>query len=510
MEYNMTNKQLDRNLLNSDFSFSEEITIGSRKKFPVKVLQFGEGNFLRAFVDWMIDIINSENLLSGSVTMVQPIERGLTEMVNKQDGLYTLLARGIQDGKVVEKRQLITSVNKCIDPYLNWMETVSVVKGIELRFVFSNTTEAGIAYKTETYVKGSCPNTFPAKLTSLLYERFLHFSGDVTKGLIILPCELIAENGKTLKKYVLKYAAEWKLEKGFSEWLENANYFLSTLVDRIVPGYPVNEAEEIQKELGYKDDLIDTCEIFHLFVIEGPTELSKELPLVKAGLNVVWTDDMTPYRTQKVRFLNGAHTSNVLGAFLGGLDTVGDMMDDDVFGKLVKHIVFDEIMVALDMDKATMKSYANSVLERFRNPFIRHELLSISLNSVSKWKVRVMPTLLEYFNKKESIPLGLAFSLAALIAFYRGKMNDGRYFGKRGGKEYTINDNSDVLEFFNEIWNAEKIDYPEIVNQVLSNKNFWDRDLTQINGLSEFVGNVLKIIIENGVTVGVQNFEPLQ
>jgi tagaturonate reductase len=309
---------------------------------------------------------------------------------------------------------------------------------------------------------------------------------------------LIAENGKTLKKYVLKYAADWKLEKEFIDWIEGANYFLSTLVDRIVPGYPMNEAEEIQKELGYKDDLIDTCEIFHLFVIEGPAMLSKELPFVDAGLNVVWTDDMTPYRTQKVRFLNGAHTSNVLGAFLGGLDTVGDMMDDDVFGKLVKHIVFDEIMVALDMDKATMKSYANSVLERFRNPFIRHELISISLNSVSKWKVRVMPTLLEYFNKKESIPLGLAFSLAALIAFYRGKMNDGRYFGKRGGKEYTINDNSDVLDFFNNVWNAEKIDYTKITNAVLTNHDFWGCDLTDIEGLSDFVSNGLKNIMKNG------------
>ena len=471
MEYTMTDKQLNRELLSDGIPCPEDVIIGEKTNFPVKVLQFGEGNFLRAFVDWMIDVCNSKGLFLGSTVLVQPIEKGLAELVNKQDGLYTLLTRGIQEEKIVENKQIITSVKKCIDPYKEWQETVSVVQCPDLKFIFSNTTEAGIAYKPEPYVKGVCPNTFPAKLTSLLYERFLHFKGDKTKGLIILPCELIAENGKTLKKYVLKYASDWDLDAGYIDWIENANHFLSTLVDRIVPGYPVNETEKIENELGYKDNLIDTAEIFHLFVIECPKEQIHDfeslLPFAEAGLNVIWTDDMTPYRTQKVRFLNGAHTSTVLAAFLSGLDTVGEMMEDELFGKLVKQIVFDEIMVSLDMDEKTMNSYANSVLERFRNPFIRHELLSISLNSVSKWKVRVMPTLLEYFKKKKNLPSGIVFSLASLIAFYKGKMKDGLYFGKRNGKEYPINDSRDVVEFFNKIWNDERIDYKTITNSVL-------------------------------------------
>ena len=502
-------KQLNRTLLKENYFFAKDLLIGRQEDLPVKVLQFGEGNFLRAFVDWMIDTVSSKDLFSGSIVLVQPIEKGLTELVNKQDGLYTLLTRGIQNGKVVENKRLITSVKKCINPYLDWMETLSVAQGSELRFVFSNTTEAGIAYKAEPYVKDSCPNTFPAKLTSLLYERFLYYEGDVTKGLIILPCELIAENGKILKRYVLRYASDWKLGKEFISWIENSNDFLCTLVDRIVPGYPAGEAEGIQKKLGYMDNLIDTCEIFHLFVIECPAERIQELksllPFADAGLNVVWTDDMTPYRTQKVRFLNGAHTSSILAAFLGGFDSVGEMMDDDVFGKLVKHIVFNEIMVSLDMDEKIMKSYADSVLERFRNPFIRHELISISLNSVSKWKVRVMPTLLDYYEKKNCLPPGVMFSLAALIAFYKGKMDNGIYLGERNGREYSINDSSEVLEFFNKIWNTEAVDYKTVVNQVLSNKDFWKRDLTQIDGLSEFVGSALKDIIENGVTIGVKN-----
>ena len=498
-------KKLNRKLLNSDFVFSKDVSIGKKNIFPVKVLQFGEGNFLRAFVDWMIDILNSKGFFDGSISTVQPIDRGLAELINEQDGLYTQFARGIQHGKVTEEKRLITSVKDCINPYSNWNDVVSVIKKSELRFVFSNTTEAGIAYKTEPFKQGQCQDAFPAKLTSLLYERYKYFYEDKTKGLIIIPCELIAENGKTLKKYVLQYAEDWKLDAGFKTWIEKENYFLSTLVDRIVPGYPANEAEKIQKELGYTDKLIDASEIFHLFVIEGPKELSTELPFTDAGLNVVWTDDMKSYRTQKVRFLNGAHTANVLGAFLGGLDTVGEMMDDEVFGKLAEHIVFNEIMPSLDMDKETMMSYAGSVLERFKNPFIRHELLSISLNSVSKWKVRVMPSLLDYCVKNECLPKGIAFSLAALIAFYKGKKIDGKYLGERNGKKYRINDNDDVIEFFDKIWNSGKVDHKDISEQVLSNTNFWDHNLAHIDGLVDYVSNSLKIIMENGALVGAKN-----
>jgi tagaturonate reductase len=508
----MADKRLNRTLLKTGFQFPADVTHGRTDDLPIKVLQFGEGNFLRAFIDWMIDVVNSKNLFEGSVAVVQPLEKGLTELINHQDGLYTLLTRGIRDGKVEEDKRIITSVRKCIDPYKNWQDTVSAVQTSELKFVFSNTTEAGIAYKPEPYIKGSCPASFPAKLTSLLYERYLHYKGDKDKGLIIFPCELIAENGHTLKEYVLRYADDWKLDGEFIKWIDKANHFLSTLVDRIVPGYPVNEVEKIQAELGYRDDLIDTSEIFHLFVIEGPGERIKDLesllPFAEAGLNVVWTDDMTPYRKQKVRFLNGAHTSCVLGAFLSGLDTVGEMMDDDVFGRLVKHIVFEEIMVSLEMDERTMYSYAKSVLERFRNPFIRHELLSISLNSVSKWKVRVMPTLLDYVRKKKCLPNGISFSLAALIAFYRVQMTDGQYYGERNGEGYAICDNSDVLEFFNKIWNVDRIDYKEITNSVLGNLEFWDYDLTQIDGLVDYVANALKDIIENGVLVGAKNLSP--
>ena len=499
-------RQLNRELLSSDFVFTKSLTVGCKEKLPVKVMQFGEGNFLRAFVDWMIDEMNSKGVFSGAVSMVQPIDRGLAEKVNEQDGLYTLLARGIQNGKVTEDRRLITSVVNCLNPYSEWNQVIETIKLPELRLIVSNTTEAGIAYSKEKYYAGKVQNTFPAKLTSLLYERFTYSNGDVDKGLIILPCELIEKNGTTLKNYVLKYAADWKLGSAFEEWIGNANYFLSTLVDRIVPGYPRAEADKIQSELGYNDNLIDTGEIFHLFVIEGPQELSKELPFSEAGLNVVWTDDMAPYRTQKVRFLNGAHTSNVLAAYLGGVNTVGEMMEHNVFGKVVEHIVFQEIMESLDMDKETMFSYAGSVLERFKNPFIRHELISISLNSVSKWKVRVMPSLIDYCNKKKELPKGISFSLAALIAFYKGTMQNGEYLGHREENDYKINDSADVTDYFNQLWNSKGNNYSDVSKEVLGNINFWEQDLTLISGLQDYVSSALKAIIENGAVAAAEKY----
>jgi tagaturonate reductase len=469
---------------------------------PEKILQFGEGNFLRGFADWKVDALNRKGLFNGSIVVVQPVKQGLVDVLQAQEGLYTLLLRGIQGGKLVESREIISSISRALNPYEQWAEVARLARSEDLRFVFSNTTEAGIAYVAEPHDPAHCPNSFPAKVASLLYERFQAFNGDARKGLIFLPCELIEQNGARLKEYVFKHAAAWNLGDAFAAWVDSANYFLNTLVDRIVPGYPKEEAAKLTAELGYEDKLMVTGEIFHLWVIEGPSHLAEEIPFHKAGLNVVWTSDMAPYRTRKVRVLNGAHTSSVLGAFLGGLNTVGEMMKDPVFGQFVHQAVFDEIVPMLSMDPEDRRKYAEAVMERFNNPFIKHELLSISLNSVSKWKVRVLPSLLDYVRTTGKLPPALTFSLAALIRFYDGTpVSERELRGTRNGQPYPIRDDADVLQFFAAQWKTYHAsgDLTALVKAVLAQKPFWGRDLTEIKGFALAVERHLRRLVQGKV-----------
>ncbi|XHR27920.1 MAG: tagaturonate reductase [Chthoniobacteraceae bacterium] len=496
---------LTRSLLKSGFNLPKNVAVGPLATRPEKVLQFGEGNFLRAFVDWMIDEANERAGFNGSVVAVQPIAQGLAGKINEQDGLYTLIARGVEAGKVVENRRIISSISRALNPYDQWASLVELVRSADLRFVISNTTEAGIAYVEEPHTPGVCPNSFPAKVANLLYERFQAVQGDAAKGLVFIPCELIERNGAKLKEYVLKHAAAWNLGAEFTAWIESANAFLNTLVDRIVPGYPRAEAEALVNELGYQDNLIDTGEVFHLWVIEGPAKYAEEFPLAKAGLNVIWTDDQTPYRTRKVRVLNGAHTSSVLASYLGGLDTVGEMMDDPVFGKFIRRAVFDEIVPALPMEEAAKKAFAEAVVERFQNPFIRHELLSISLNSVSKWKVRVLPSLLDTVKNTGKLPAALAFSLAALISFYKGTATpEGAFQGLRNGAAYPIRDDADILEFFKTRWASLASEPAALAKETLSQTAFWGQDLNAIPGLTEAVASGLAAIQTKGARAAVE------
>lgn len=469
---------------------------------PERIVQFGEGNFLRAFADWMIDELNEKNLFEGDVVVVQPIRRGLAAAINAQEGLYTLIARGVEEGKVVESRRVITSVRRALDPYTQWADMVALFQSPDLRFAISNTTEAGIAYVAEPFVHGVCPESFPAKVTALLHARFVAFQGNPGRGLIFLPCELIDRNGDNLLKTVLQHADAWNLPKAFVLWVKEANHFLNTLVDRIVPGYPHAEASRIEGELGYSDQLLVAAEHFHLWVIEGPQNLARELPFAQAGLNVVWTDDLAPYRTRKVRVLNGAHSASSLAAHAAGVDTVRDMMDDPVLGAFVRRLVFDEILPLVALPEAEKQAYAASVLERFRNPFVRHELMSISLNSVSKWKVRVLPSLLDAHAVTGELPRLLSFSLAALIWFYRAEQaKDGTYQGHRRGKVYPIRDDAPVLEFFASAWAEARVsrNWTALTSEVLGRADFWGRDLNEVPGLTECVAADLRRIRMRGM-----------
>lgn len=500
-------EQLSRALLTNNPQLMENIKVGPLEDMPEKIIQFGEGNFLRAFADWQVNALNKANLFGGKIVVVQPIKVGIAHLLNEQDGCYSLLLRGIQNGKVVEEREIITSVSRGISPYEEWNTFLACARNPELRFMFSNTTEAGIAYVEEVRPTTQCPDSFPAKLTALLLERFKAFGGAADKGMIMLCCELIDRNGDNLKRIVLKHATNWDCSAEFIDWINNSCYFLNTLVDRIVPGYPRDNAPEIEAELGYLDKLIDTGEIFHLWVIEGPKELAEELPFHKIGLNVIWTDDMTPYRSRKVRMLNGAHTSSVLAAYLGGLDTVGAMIDSELFSSLLKKAMFEEILPMVPGDLEENRIFAEGIFERFSNPFIQHELLSISLNSVSKWKVRVLPSLLDYLKKHDSLPEALTFSLAALIAFYNGVgCAHSELRGTRNGKAYSIKDDLDILAFFEKRWYAfqHNHDIRVLVGTIMANDKLWGRDLTLLHGMIDAVSAHLQNILINGAEGAVK------
>ena len=478
---------------------------------PIRVLQFGEGNFLRAFVDWIVDNLNEKAGFDGNVMMVQPLANGMGDMINAQKGLYTTCLRGIQNGKPVEEFRQITSVAGCINPYSDYDVFASQAENPDLRFVISNTTEAGIAYHAGDRLEDRPQVSFPGKLCAFLYRRYKAFGGDASKGLVMIPCELIDKNGDNLRRIVLQYADEWKLEKGFVDWVENACDFCNSLVDRIVPGYPRAEADAICQKLGYKDNLIDTAEIFHLWVIEcHRRSYEDELPTAKAGLNVVWTDDMTFYRTRKVRILNGTHTMMSLASYLCGIDTVEDSVKSPVVGPFMRDGLFNEIIPSMDGDVEELKKYASDVLERFANPYIEHLLLSISLNSVSKFKTRDLPSVLGYVQKTGRLPQHLALSIAALIAFYRGTEFEGdALVGDRNGGKYLIKDSREYLETFASIYGAQhKCNgclSKALCDGILTKEDWWGMDLTTIPGLRDAVEGYLVKIFDEGMEAAIRS-----
>lgn len=463
--------------------------------YPVNVLQIGDGNFLRAFADWMIDIANEKGVFRGGVAIAQPLPVGMAARLEAQDCLFTVLLRGVENGKPVTSRRVVSCVSRALDPYARWEEMTKLAADPGLRFVISNTTEAGIADVEEPFVPGTCPTSFPAKVAALLQARFAAF-GAGGPGLVFLPCELIERNGTNLRRIVERHAERWNLGADFLRWLDTANHFLDTLVDRVVSGYPAADAEALRAEWGYDDPLVAAGEPFHFWVIQGPAALADEFPLHKAGLDVVWTDDLRPYRTRKVRILNGAHTGTALAAFCAGLDTVQQTTEDPVVSAYLRHIMFQEIVPFVPLPDDERRSYAASIMERFANPFIRHELISIALNSVSKWKVRVLPTVKDYAAARGTVPRGLAFSLAALIWFYRGRMEGGAYMGRRAAGPYPIVDDAAVIAAMAAAW---RTDDPAAAAALLADPGLWGEDLTALPGLAAQVRDDLAAIAATGM-----------
>ncbi|WP_147615155.1 tagaturonate reductase [Treponema pectinovorum] len=481
-------------------------------KRPEKILQFGEGGFLRAFVDWQIDIVNEKTDFNGNIVIVQPLAKGMIDAMNEQNNLYNTVLRGMKDGKPTVETRTINSISRSINPYVNFDDYIKCAENPDLRFIVSNTTEAGIQYDSSAKLDDKPQASYPGKLTAFLYHRFKAFNGAHDKGLILIPCELSDDAGLNLRICILQHARDWHLGPDFINWFNNDCDVCSCLVDRIVPGYfPLltkeengkTQAENLCEKLGYEDKLLDSAELFHFWVIESAKSHEDELPLVKAGLSVKWVQNMDYYHTRKVRILNGAHTSSVLAAYLAGSNYVQDIVCSEKVGtgfnepnaaaqKFMHDVIFNEIIPSIDGDQEDLKGYANDVWTRFQNPFNPHRLIEISLNSVAKYWTRCLPSITQSIAKNGKVPKLLSFSMAALIAFYNGteiKTDErgGKYLeSKRGDETYQNKDTVPVLEFFAAL-NKETKDAKVIANRVLSNVDFWKEDLTKYAGLEESV-----------------------
>ena len=457
---------------------------------PEKVIQFGEGNFLRAFVDWIIFNMNEKTDFNGSVVVVQPIEKGMIDMLNGQDCLYHVNLQGLDNGEPVNSLTKIDVISRALNVYTQNDEFMQLAEQPEMRFVISNTTEAGITFDSSCKFTDKPASSYPGKLTQLLYHRYEYFKGDMNKGLIVFPCELIFLNGHKLKECILQYIELWQLGDDFKNWFLNACGVYATLVDRIVPGFPRKEIDEIKAKLGYDDNLVVQGEFFHLWVIEAPASIADEFPADKAGLNVLFVPSEEPYHERKVTLLNGPHTVLSPVAFLSGINIVRDACQHPVVGKYINKVMCEELMETLNLPKEELQKFAADVLERFVNPFVDHQVTSIMLNSFPKYETRDLPGLKTYLARKGGLPKGLVLGLAAIITYYKGGVRE-------DGAEIVPNDAPEIMALLKELWATG--DTRKVAEGVLAEESIWKSDLNAIPGLTDLVVQYLDSIQSIGM-----------
>ncbi len=461
---------------------------------PIKILQFGEGNFLRAFVDWILQGLNDKGVINANVVVVQPTPHGRIGEIAAQDGLYTVCLEGIENGERVQSRRVIDVIGDVADPYQQYEKYLGYAKSEEIETIVSNTTEAGIALDETDTDLSVCPKSFPGKLLAFLKARYDHFGGAADKGLAIIPCELIDHNGDELKRILRELAVINGMDDAFIQWLTTANHFTNTLVDRIVPGYPKDNAAAICEETGYNDVNIVKGEVFHLWVLQKEPFIQERLPADKGGLNVIFADDITPYKQRKVKILNGSHTAMVPIAYLCGIDTVREAVTDEDAGEFVRRLADREIKPTIDLPADEVSAFAASVMERFMNPFIRHELMSIALNSTTKFRTRLLPSYNDYRERFGRSPEHILFALAAMIVFFRGK---------RGSEDIKLADDAKYLDFWREVWQIS--DISELTKTVLSAEDIWQQDLDEDDN-AEKVARYIKSMTENGMRAALKAF----
>lgn len=457
---------------------------------PVKILQFGQGNFMRGFFDWQVDLLNERTGLNAGVVIVRPRGGSATPLLDVQDGLFTVLVNGLnEEGAAVKEQRLVTCVQREIDPATMYADYLGLASNPDLRFIVSNTTEAGIVTNDLDRFDDAPPVAFPAKLAQFLLARFDAFNGAVDKGLILLPCELIDQNGPALKAAVLHFARLWQCDAAFGEWIESACIFCSTLVDRIVTGKPA-DAAMLEESLGYRDQFMVAAEYYYLFVIEGPQSVADELKLAGANLNILLVDDIKPFKQRKVGILNGGHTALVPVALLAGLEEVGQAVEDPQVGAWLRATIDEEIIPALPMERGGLEAFARDVILRFRNPAINHKLASIALNSWSKFAARIMPQLVNYTASHDgALPQRLVTALAATMLLYRGGV-------------VTLADDPATLAWFADAWQAVqagRMTQAELVRGWMACERVWGRDLNQVKGLADAVTSALALIDSDGM-----------
>lgn len=464
--------------------------------YTEKVIQFGEGNFLRAFIDWIIWKTNQKTDFDASVVIVQPIDRGLVDVLNEQDGLYHLNLQGIDGGKPVDSIEMIDVVSRGINPYRDFEAYLKLAEQPEMRFIISNTTEAGIAFDPECKFTDKPALSYPGKLVQLLYHRYEYFKGDRSKGFIIFPCELIFLNGKHLKECIYQYIELWQLGDGFKDWFEEACGVYCTLVDRIVPGYPRDTAAQLTERIGVEDKLLDKAEIFHLWVIEAPLEVAEEFPAGKAGLHVLFVPSEAPYHERKVTLLNGPHTVLSPVGYLSGLNTVRECCEDELIGKFVDKVMFDELLPTLNLPEDELVKFAKDVKDRFVNPYVKHFVTSIMLNSFPKYKTRDLPGLKLYLERKGELPKGLVMGLAGICTYYKG--------GMRGEDEIVVNDDAAIMQLLKDLWATG--DVGKVAEGVLAASDLiWGEDLNAIPGLTSMLAADLAMIQAKGMRAAVSS-----
>lgn len=461
-----------------------------KRVYPERIIQFGEGNFLRAFVDWMVQQMNEKTDFNSSVVVVQPIQHGMIDLLNQQDCLYHVNLQGLDKGKKVDSLTKIDVISRALNPYTNYEAFIRLAEQSEIRFVISNTTEAGIVFDPSCKLTDTPANSYPGKLTQLLYHRFKTFNGDPNKGLIIFPCELIFLNGHKLKETIYQYIDLWELGTAFKDWFTNACGVYATLVDRIVPGFPKKDIETIKEKLQYNDNLVVQAEVFHLWVIEAPQSVAEEFPADQAGLNVLFVPSEEPYHQRKVTLLNGPHTVLAPVSFLSGVDIVRDACQHEVLGHYIRKVMYDELMQTLDLPQEELILFAHDVLERFINPFVDHSVVSIMLNSFPKYQTRDLPGLKIYLQRKGELPKGLVLGLAAIITYYKGD-------NRADGTKCEPNDAAEIMRLLKDLWATGSIE--KVAEGVLGATTIWNENLNEIPGLTLLLTKYLYAISEKGM-----------
>jgi len=497
-----------------NYSPQIEVQVPEKSFFelPVKLIQFGEGRFIRAFLDYFIEIANHNSLFNGRAIVIQPQKTANTAMINAQDGLFTLCARGLRNGVRQQEYTIVSAIKEALAAKTDWLKILKVAELPSIEFIVSNTTEAGIAYDPADSIERTPPTSFPGKLLSFLYHRYRFFEGAPIKGLTVLPLELVENNATLLRGIVLKLAKTWNLEDNFIQWLEKANSFYNSIVDRIVTGYPQEEElKEFQQLLGYKDKLFNIAELYHSWIIEADTSLQTKIPFDKAGLNVQFVPDITNYFIRKVRILNGAHTSMTPIAYLSGENFVKNAIENANIQVFIQNMLIKEVIPFINLPYDELLAYRDIIIQRFHNPFIQHQLTSIALYSTSKMRLRVLPSIIAYYDRFQTAPKFLSFAFAAFLMFMRIREHaDSKWFGQRGSERYQYDDNLEAIQIFYDAWTSfnpsKKEDLHQLVSSICQNSTLWNTDLTQ---LPEFVSIVVKYIdqiLKLGMASALQRF----